>query len=65
MFAAQNAAEMAGAGSGTERALTVTLRPLRFAIPAPALTFNHQMMLSFYQRQLQHFVAFRAAFLTQ
>lgn len=65
MFAAQNSAEMAGAESGTERALTVTLCTLRFEIPAPALTFNHQMMLSFYQRQLQHFVAFRALFLTQ
>jgi len=38
---------------------------LRFSIPAPALTFNHQIMLSFYQRQLQYFVAFRAAFFTE
>lgn len=35
------------------------------ALPAPALTSNHQRMLSFYQRQLQHFVAFGAVFLTQ
>lgn len=55
----------AAAESGAERALTVTLCTLRFAIPAPALTSDHQVMLSFYQRQLLHFVAFRAVFLTQ
>lgn len=43
----------------------VTLCILRFSIPVPALTFNHQIMLSFYQRQLQYFVAFRAVFFTK
>lgn len=44
---------------------SVPLCMLRFSIPAHALTFNHQIMLSFYQRQLQHTVAFRAVFFTK
>lgn len=42
-----------------------TLCMLRFSVPAPILTFKHQITLSSYQRQLQHFVVFRAAFFTK
>lgn len=69
MFAAQNSTEIDGAESRTEQAWQrglVTLHMLRFSAPAPALTFNHEIRLSFYQRQLQLYsVAFGAVFFTK
>lgn len=64
----QNSPKIDGAGSRTEHTLTealVTLCSLRFSIPAPCLTLNHQIILSVCRRQPQYFGAFRAVFFTK